>query len=416
MRFSVVRIPAMFVSLLLAWGAFAAEPFITKSKLFESGARGYKMYRIPGMVVTAKGTVLVYCEARRNTGSDWDTIDLVIRRSTDGGHTFTSQTVVGRMPGPISRSPVAIEHHQGLPSDVTYNNPVAIAGRDGTVHFLFCVEYMRVFYMRSTDDGESFSTPVEIVNGLNAFRPEYAWRTVGIGPGHAIELLNGRLVVPLWLGLGTGRNGHGDSETATICSDDHGATWQRGAIAIPNWPPWITPNETEAVQLANRKVMLNSRSSSKAQRRLVTTSNDGASGWSVPRFQFDLVDPFCFASIQRLSLKKNGRRNRLLFSNPDNLARIDGKEEPGTSRDRKNLTVQLSYDEGKRWTHKRTLEPGEAGYSDLAVLPNGTILCLYEKGDEAAKGFHVESLTLASFNLEWLTHGSDSLRVSKEQK
>ena len=425
MRFNPVLVPRAFVpavarliapfclavfALLFASSARSSEPSLTKTNVFESGSGGYKSYRIPGIVVTRRGTILVYAEARRNTGGDWDTIDIVMRRSTDGGKTFSPQKAIAHVSGSIERSPVAMEHKLGLPSDVTYNNPVAIAAKDGAVHFLFCIDYMRVFYMRSDDDGVSFSRPAEITAAMAAFRPEFAWRVIAVGPGHGIELENGRLLVPVWLSLGTGHSGHGDSETATIYSDDRGATWHRGAIAIPNTDEWITPNEAEAVQLADGRVLLNARSSSKAQRRIVTTSSDGISLWARPHFQQDLVDPFCFASIQRLSLKKNGGRNRLLFVNPDNLSRADGKNIPGTSRDRKNLTVRLSYDEGGHWKVKRVLEAGPAGYSDLAVLPNGRILCLYEKGAEDVKGFKTAFLTLATFNLEWLTAGNDSMK------
>jgi sialidase-1 len=400
----------LWATLLFATGAHAAQPFLAKTNLFESGSGGYKSYRIPGIVVTHRGTVLVYAEARRNTGGDWDSIDVVMRRSIDGGKTFSPQRVVAHVSGTIERNPVALEHKLGLPSDVTYNNPVAIAAKDGTVHFLFCIDYMRVFYMRSDDDGESFSRPIEITAAMKAFRPEFAWRVIATGPGHGIELENGRLLVPIWMSLGTGRNGHGDSETATIYSDDRGATWHRGAIAIPNTGEWITPNEAEAVQLADGRVLLNARSSSKAQRRLVTISRDGISHWRRPHFQRDLVDPFCFASIQRLSLKSKEGRDRLLFVNPDNLSRADGKNIPGTSRDRKNLTVRLSYDEGRHWNVGRVLESGSAGYSDLAVLPDGQIFCLYEKGEDQGKGFKTAFLTLAKFNLEWVTAGNDSLK------
>jgi sialidase-1 len=270
---------------------------------------------------------------------------------------------------------------------------------------------MRVFYMRSDDDGMTFTAPVEITSMLDAFRLEYAWRTVALGPGHGIELKNGRLLVPVWLGLGTGQNGHGTSETATVYSDDQGTTWHCGSIAIPNTAEWITPNEAEVVELANGHVMLNARSSSKPQRRIVVTGPDGATRWTHPRFDSTLVDPFCFGSIQRLSFKKSGGRNRLLFSNPDNLSRADGKDAPGTSRDRKNLTIQLSYDEGKHWKEKRVLEPGPAGYSDLSVLPDGAVLCFYEKGKEQVKGFQTDSLVLAMFNLEWLAEGRDKIAL-----
>jgi sialidase-1 len=385
------------VSVLLALSAFAAEPSITRSQLFESGEGGYKLYRIPGIVVTSRGVILAYCEARKFTGGDWDTIDIQLRRSTDGGRTFSPPEVIGHVSIPITRSPVAIERKQGKPTDVTYNNPVAIPDRNGLVHFLFCIDYMRVFYMRSTDDGQTFTTPVEITSAFDRFRPEYDWRVVATGPGHGIQLANGRLVVPAWLALGTRGNGHGPSIASTVYSDDHGARWHRGEIAVPDTPDFPSPNETDVVQLSDGRVMLNVRTAGKHLRTIVI-SKDGATKWSAPHLQEDLPDPVCFASLVRLSTKKSGGRNRLLFSNPDDV------------KNRQNLTVRISYDEGDTWTTKKALEPGIAGYSDLAVLPDGTILCLYETGSSAPpNGTQTRQLVLARFNLEWLTDGRDTL-------
>lgn len=112
-------------------------------------------------------------------------------------------------------------------------------------------------------------------------------------------------------------------------------------------------------------------------------------------------------SLVRFSSKKSGGKNRLLFSNPDNLSRADGKEQPGKPRDRKNVTVQLSYDEGKSWTVKRAVDAGYSGYSDLAVAGDRTIFLLYERSPEGAKQFQPVALSLARFNLEWLTSGRD---------
>jgi sialidase-1 len=109
----------------------------------------------------------------------------------------------------------------------------------------------------------------------------------------------------------------------------------------------------------------------------------------------------------RLSTQKKGGKNRLLFSNPDNLTRADGKD--NRSKDRKNLTVYLSYDEGASWPVKRTMEPESSGYSDMAVLHDGTILCLYETG-AGSSDFPNKRLMLARFNLDWLTEGRDTIR------
>jgi sialidase-1 len=382
---------------------FSADAGLSKATLFEAGHGGYAMYRIPGIIVTKKGTVLVYNEARRNSGSDWSTIDIVMRRSTDGGATFSPARVIARAPFPVRRNPVAIERKQGNASDVTYNNPVAIAGRDGTVHFLFCAEYMRVFYMRSADDGRTFTAPVEITNTLDALKQAYPWRVVATGPGHGIELSNGRLVVPIWLSLGTQGNGHAPSQAATIYSDDHGLTWQAGEIAVPDTSEFPSPNEAEAVELEDGRVMLNVRCAAKENRRVIVESKDGASDWSAPRFQEDLPDPICFASILLFPRATGSGKNRLIFSNPDNLTRTDGKDV--ANKDRKNLTVRLSYDEGKTWPVKKSLEPGASGYSDLAALPDGTILCYYEMEAAEPGASHKRSMVLARFNMQWLTSG-----------
>ncbi|MCX6903026.1 MAG: sialidase family protein [Verrucomicrobia bacterium] len=137
---------------LLTLAAHAAEPFLEKNDVFIAGQEGYALYRIPGLVVTAKGTVLAYCEARRK-GGDWDMIDIMLRRSTDGGKTWSDRRSMADVPGPKTKNPLVLGTKLANPADVTYNNPVAIADGNGAVHFLFCLEYMRCFYTRSDDDG-----------------------------------------------------------------------------------------------------------------------------------------------------------------------------------------------------------------------------------------------------------------------
>ena len=397
----------LLTALLALQSLSAAVPDIEKTELFAGGEKDHKLYRIPGIVVTRRGTVLVYCEGRRRTGGDWDTIDIMLRRSTDGGKTFSPQTVVALVNSEIHRSPVAIEHTQGKPDDVTYNNPVAIADKNGAVHFLFCIDYMRVFYMSSRDDGQTFTQPVEITKAFESLRPGYAWRVVATGPGHGIQLASGRLLVPAWVSLGLSGNGHGPSADTTLYSDDHGRNWHVQGLAIPDSPEFPGSNETAAVQLADGSVMLNVRTPSKENRRVITISKDGAGAWATPHYQRDLPDPHCMAGMVRLSTVGKGGRNRILFSNPDNLTRADGRDVPG--KDRRNVTVRVSYDEGSSWTVKRTIEAGPSGYSDLAVLPNGTILCFYEASRNGSTGGYAERLLLARFSLEWLTEGKDTL-------
>ncbi len=391
----------------------AAEPLLHQTDLFVAGKEGYTLYRIPGIVVTTRGTLLAYCEARKGKGNDWDPIDILLRRSSDGGKTWEPRRRIAQVEGPIEKNPVALAKKVGKTGDVTYNNPVLIVDRKtGTVHFLFCIEYMRCFWCKSDDDGVTFSKPVEITPALEALQKQYPWKAMATGPGHGIQLTSGRLLVPVWLSTGTGGNAHRPSVLSLLYSDDHGKSWHAGEIVSRDGEGIINPNETTAVQLADGRVMFNIRSESKEHRRAISFSKDGATSWSKPIFVDDLLEPICMASIVRLSEKP--ARNRLLFSNPHNLDRAAGKASPGQSRDRKNLSIKLSYDEGQTWPVSKTLEPGFSGYSDLAVGPDGSIYCFYERGStDGMNNYRTGRLTVARFNLEWLTDGKDSLAAPR---
>ncbi len=402
----ILRLAGLSLCLLLgaaAADAASATPFLDQQNLFEEKTHGFALYRIPGIVVTSKGTVLVYCEARKHTGGDWGEIEIHLRRSTDGGRTFSPAQQLAHRGPRLPRNPVALAKKAGRPDDQTVNNPVAISDRKtGAIHFLYCVEYMRCFYLRSDDDGVTWTKPVEITATFDQFRPEYDWKVIATGPGHGIQLRNGRLVVPVWLSTSK-TSPHGPAVASTIYSDDHGRSWQRGDIAVPER---FVPSETAAVELSDGRVMLNVRNRSATNRRLVLFSHDGATGWSAPQFDEAVTEPVCMAGLVRWppADATPTASSRILFSNPAS----------GT-RDRKNLTVRLSEDDGRTWTASKPLEPGPSAYSDLAVLPDGTILCFYERGRHPAKPSPYGLLTLARFNLGWLA-STDAVRSASGQK
>jgi sialidase-1 len=370
---------------------------LQKTVLFQARTRGYWNYRVPGILCTRSGVVLATAEARRGRGGDWDGNDVVLRRSFDRGLTWEPPTVVVGCdqygPGPVS------------------NFVMITDGTDGAVHALYCHNYARVFYLRSTDDGATFSAPVEITESLLAFQEQYPWRVIATGPGHGIQLQlgrhRGRLIVPVWMSdgsgaeFGPGKLGHRPSEVASIYSDDRGQTWLRGDFVAHTDDRVINPSETIPVELSDGRVLFNIRSESPQNRRLIAISPDGAHGWSVPQFDGALREPVCMASILRLQ-HQAASQNAILFANPDNLENELTPAGSHLAHDRKRLTIKVSTDEGQTWSTSRVLETGPAGYSDLAETPDGCVLCVYECG-MIERMTDTRSITVARFDLAWVT-------------
>ncbi|NUQ65797.1 MAG: exo-alpha-sialidase [Pirellulales bacterium] len=334
-------------------------------EVYTSGRDGYHTYRIPSVVVTDRGTVLAFCEGRKLGSGDAGDIDLLVKRSIDGGRTFGPQQIVWDDEANTCGNPCpVIDHTTGtIWLLLTHNlgtdrEPEIIARTSkGT---------RTVWLAKSTDDGLTWSKPVEITRVAKL--PNWTWYATG--PGAGIQLKSGRLVIPC---------DHIEAETGlyfshVLYSDDHGASWRLGGSAGP------LTNECEAVELADGSLMLNMRNyDPKHRARAVSRSTDGGLTWSPVVHDTTLVEPICQASIRRYSLARNGGKDCILFSNP---------AEPAA---RKEMTLRVSDDEGKTWPTSRVLWHGPAAYSCLAVLNDGTILCLYERG---LKGPY-ENITLA---------------------
>ncbi|HBC88651.1 MAG TPA: exo-alpha-sialidase [Lentisphaeria bacterium] len=365
---------------------------ISKTPLFEARTNGYHVYRIPGILAAGDNVVLATAEARRGKGGDYDNNDVFMRRSEDNGLSWGDPVCIVANetygPGPVS-------------------NFVMISDRENkSVLALFCHDYNRVFSIRSTDGGKSFSKPVEITSVLESYRKLYPWTVIATGPSHGIQLRNGRYVVPLWMSdgsgteMGKGNRGHRPSSVGVIYSDDHGKTWKCGDIVANTEPGMINPNETTVVELSDGRVLFNIRSECHENRRLVSISPDGDCSWSKPVFDDDLLEPICMGCLVKVPC--SGSKSAILFSNPRNLERNISNWGTTARCDRKNLTLHLSYDDCKTWPVKKLLEDGPSGYSDLTVTSDGTIMCLYECGTVTGM-YDDKYLMLARFRMEFLT-------------
>lgn len=334
--------------------------------VFVAKADGYDTYRIPALLVSAKGTVLAFCEGRKSGRGDAGNIDLVLKRSADGGKTFSQQAIVWDdgentcgNPCPIldrSTGFIWLLMTRNLGSDVESK---IIAGTSK--------ESRTVWVTHSEDDGITWAKPVEITAGTK----KADWRWYATGPGAGIQMKSGRMVAPCDYVTG---NHEGYSHV--IFSDDHGKTWKVGGSAGPGC------NESRVVELSDGKLLLNMRNyrGSKEKARAIATSSDGGVTWSALSHDKTLIEPICQAALIRMP-----GEGKFLFSNP-------------ASPKREKMTVRLSTDDCRTWAASKELFAGPSAYSDLAVLPDGTILCLYERGEKSA----YEKIALARFTAEWL--------------
>lgn len=362
----------------------ADEDVVLRKDIFSRKTDGYHTYRIPTMVVTAKGTILVFVEGRKTHRRDHGDVDLLMKRSEDGGRTWSKQVLI---------------HEEGGDALIRVGNPCPIVEKDGkTVHLLFTRNGPGCFFStRSTDDGSSWEPFTKVSDDPKA--PEYQKDNflrgfgespvgVGAGPVHGIHTSKGRLIAPSYAGFKV--NGEGRGGSCVIYSDDKGKTWQAGGV-IP-WVPEFRHGECTIVERSDGSLLMNMRTSEPGKYsfgyRLTSVSKDHGMTWSKPVVDKNLPCPACQASMIRLNEKE------ILFLNP--AVNHNG----GFSIwSRKNLTLRVSQDDGRSWPESRVLNEGLAGYSDLAIAKNGNILCLFENGTRD----YCEKITFVELKRSWLS-------------
>ncbi len=336
-----------------------AEPLPPAQPVFVRGQDGYHTWRIPALAVSANGTLLAFAEGRKKSASDTGKIDLAVRRSTDHGQTWSPiQVIWSDGPNTCGNPSPVLDRETGvLWLALTWNNGVDEARQ---IHAQTSRDTRRVFITSSSDDGATWDRPREITKAVK--RTNWTWYATGPGGGLQIARgpYRGRLVIPC------DHNEAGEDRyySHVIYSDDHGATWKLGGTT-----PGDKVNECQVVELTDGRLLLNMRNYERSHKcRQVAISADGGLTWQDQRFDATLIEPLCQAAIRRLRWPEADRPGVILFSNP------------ASPEQRVNLTLRASFDDGRTWPTAQVLHPGPSAYSDLAALPNGDIVCLFEAG------------------------------------
>ncbi|MBN1997337.1 exo-alpha-sialidase [candidate division KSB1 bacterium] len=368
-----------FFLLLFLAHVLGNEPYLEQNTVFTSGIDGYSTYRIPSLLVTRQGTVLAFCEGRKFGQHDSGDVDLLVKRSLDGGRTWIAHSVVWDDSTNTCGNPCpVIDLNTGrIILLMTWNS-----GRDTEREIIdqTASDTRRVFITWSDSDGRDWAPPKEITSEVK--KTDWTWYATG--PGIGIQLMSGnhrgRLVVPCdHIEAGTKKY-----YSHVIYSDDFGESWQIGGRTM-----FDGFNECQVVERSNGSLLLNMRNYNRdIYSRAVATSEDGGVTWGNVYFDSVLVEPVCQASLIRCPDCIDGEPG-VLFSNP------------GDSIQRINMTVRLSTNEGNDWQYWRLIYPGPSAYSCLAVMPSGDFGCLYECGPDSL----YQQIRMARFNLEWLTDG-----------
>lgn len=316
-----------------------------------------------------KGTLLAFCEGRKSGRGDAGNIDLLLKRSSDDGRSWSGEVVLWDDNGHTCGNPCPVV------DETTGTIWLLLTHNLGTDHEADIIrkesESTRtVWVCHSDDDGLTWSPPSEITGTTKD--PNWGWYATG--PGVGIQIKHGphkgRLVIPCDHSFdypeGKRYGGGYEFRSHSIHSDDHGRTWELGGAVGPG------TNECQVVEIAQGSghLLMNMRSYFDRKRRTHSISTDGGATWSVPQDVEQLIEPVCQGSIIRHRWKSEEKPGVLLFSNP------------ASAKGRVKLTLRASFDDGRTWPVSHLLHAGPAAYSCLVSLPNNEIGCLYEAGEK----------------------------------
>ena len=322
--------------------------------IYNQGTDGFELYRIPAIVKSKSNTLLAFAEARkaRSNGDSGD-IDLVVKRSSDNGKTWSKQITIWNDGQNTCGNPVPIVDDRGrIQLLMTWNFQTdkwgAITNGTGK-------DSRRPYYTYSDDDGITWAQPVEITSSVKKEK----WDWYATGPCHGIQIQKGihkgRLVAPNY--FTTRESGKVTSYSHIIYSDDYGKTWKPGEPT-----PVGGVGECSVAEIGEGTLMLNMRADEGFYRKSCT-SIDGGLTWSSPQISIDQIDCKCQGSILSIG-------GAVFLSNA------------ASATERINMTIKKSTDNGKNWKGQYTVYEGNSGYSDIVELSDSQIAIIYEGGEK----------------------------------
>lgn len=355
-----------------------------ESVVFKSGTEGHKSYRIPAIVALPNGDLLAFAEGRVNNSADFGDVNLVMKRSKDQGKSWSELIMLVDQSILQAGNPAPVVDLQDPdhPNGVVYlfyntgnNHENEIRKGNGV---------REVWYIKSIDYATTWSDPVNITSMVHKpnqpnLNPNYNfnedWRSYANTPGHAMQFqkgkYKGRIVIPANHSAGPPQPQFRDYHAHAFYTDDHGKTFKLSpSVNIEG------SNESIATELSNDQMLMSIRNQrGDIRNRILAYSSSGGEQWDTAYFEPQLPDPVCQGSIIIIGYKKGKA--------------IIASSNAADQKQRNNLSIKISNDEGKTWSRSLVVDNNDANkkdwsaYSDLVMVDKKTIGILYERNNYA---------------------------------
>jgi sialidase-1 len=372
-----LRFYSFLLCLFLPIHLFSQE----KTPVFTSGQEGHATYRIPAIIQVPKGDLLAFAEGRVKGSADFGDINLVLKRSSDRGKSWSPlQTLVdydslqAGNPAPVVDL-LDPAHPQGVVY-LFYNT-----GNNHEYEVRLNQGIREVWVIKSYDLGATWTSPENITTQVHrpnhpAANPAYThtadWRHYANTPGHALQISEGRFKGRLYVAanhsVGDPQERFREYRAHGFYSDDHGKSYQLSeSLTFPG------SNESTAAPLSQDRLLMSVRNQEGTVRqRILAYSSDGGATWEEEYFEPQLPDPVCQGSL--LALGTENGKTLLAHSNA------------ADPQERNHLTVKISWDEGRTWNRSIPVDSSSdstknswTAYSDLVLLDPATLGILYER-------------------------------------